>query len=337
MTIRVAINGLGRIGRLFLRASLQRAELPYEIVAINDLAPAATVKHLLMFDSTHGPLAQPLALEQTETRTWLQWQGGSIEMFQLESPSDCPWQSLDIDLVIEATGAFRTRESLTQHLSAGAKRVLLTSPGQDELDLDVIYGINEAQIAPAHRLISNQSCTANALAVMCQPLLQQVGIVKGMMTEIHAYTNDQKLLDSAHTDLRRGRAAAHSMVPTATAGGLVLGKVIPELAGKIQGYSMRVPTLNVAAIDLTLELASPISTEEVKAIYRQHLEREDRCILAINELPLVSCDFLGQRVSAVVDFTQIEVNGNWVKLVAWYDNEWGYVSRLVDLAGYLAR
>ena len=336
MTIKVAINGLGRIGRLFLRASLEAAQLPYEVVAVNDLAPAATLKHLLQFDSTHGPFTDDLQLEEHSGNFLLSHSRGSITVLQNEDPRLCPWGDLGVDLVIEATGSMRTRALLEAHLQAGAQQVLLTSPCFDSVDFDVVYGINHELLSADHHLISNQSCTTNALAVICQPLNSEFGIVKGMLTEIHSYTNDQRLLDSAHADLRRGRAAAQSMIPTATAGAEVLAKVLPELSGKIQGYSMRVPTLNVAAIDLTLELNRATTVEDINEFFIQQAQTAFRPVLAVNDLPLVSSDFIHHRASAVIDLTQTQINDGWIKLLAWYDNEWGYVSRLVDVASHLA-
>ncbi|MHB1397351.1 MAG: type I glyceraldehyde-3-phosphate dehydrogenase [Trichloromonadaceae bacterium] len=332
MAAKIAINGFGRIGRNVFRAALQSTEL--EIVAINDLTDPATLAHLLKYDSVQGIFAAEVSADAEN----LIVNGHKIKVLKEKNPAALPWKALGIDIVIESTGLFTDREDAAKHLQAGAGRVLISAPGKNS-DLTVCIGVNEGDYQPAkHQVISNASCTTNCLAPVAKVLMESVGIVKGLMTTIHSYTNDQQILDLPHKDLRRARAAALSMIPTTTGAAKAVALVLPELKGKLDGMAVRVPTPNVSLVDLVVETAKPTTVEEVNAAMKKAAEGSLKGILVYSELPLVSCDYNGTPASATVDsLCTTVIGGNLVKVLAWYDNEWGYSNRILDLATYIAR
>ena len=324
MTIKVAISGYGRIGRCVLRAIVEspRASL-FQVVAINDTAGIATTAHLTQFDSTHGRFPKPIRVEGQHL-----WVGDrQILVISDRDPKNLPWKALDVDLVFECTGHFTDRESASQHLAAGAKKVLISAPGKG-VDATIVYGVNENTLRPTDRIVSNASCTTNCVAPVAKVLHEAIGIRSGLLNTIHAYTNDQNLLDSPHRDLQRARAAAHSIIPTKTGAAEAVGLVLPDLIGKLNGFAMRVPVMNVSVIDLSFISMRPTSVEEVNAV----MARAQSEVLKYNTLPLVSTDFNHEHASAVFDSTQTKVLGDLVKVVAWYDNEWGFSNRMLDVA-----
>lgn len=324
MTIRVAINGYGRIGRCILRAVFEYGrEKEFEIVAINDLSGIQTTAHLTRFDSTHGRFNKEVLVEGDH----LIVDGHSILVTALRDPKALPWRELDVDVVFECTGHFTQHDAAMQHITAGAKKVLISAPGK-QADATIVYGVNHQTLRPEHVIVSNASCTTNCLAPIVKPLNDVLGIKQGLVNTIHAYTKDQMLLDGSHSDLRRARSATQSIIPTKTGAAQAVGLVLPELAGRLDGFAMRVPTLNVSVVDLTFIAQRETSVEEVNAI--MHQAKSD--ILHINEQPLVSCDFNHYPASAVFDCTQTKVLGDLVKVVAWYDNEWGFSNRMLDTA-----
>lgn len=324
MTIRVAINGYGRIGRCILRAIFEYGhQNVFDVVAINDLSGIETTAHLTRFDSTHGRFLNDVVIENDR----LIVSGHPIRVIAERDPSALPWKELDIDIVFECTGHFTHHDKAMQHIAAGAKKVLISAPGKDA-DATIVYGVNHQTLKDTDIIVSNASCTTNCLAPVVQPLHEAVGIESGLLNTIHAYTKDQMLLDGSHSDLRRARSATQSIIPTKTGAAMAVGLVLPELAGKLDGFAMRVPTLNVSVIDLTFISTRLTSEEEVNTIMRN--AKND--ILHINDQPLVSCDFNHYPASAVFDTTQTKVLGNLVKVVAWYDNEWGFSNRMLDTA-----
>jgi glyceraldehyde 3-phosphate dehydrogenase len=324
MAVRVAINGYGRIGRCILRAIFEsNRQDEFEIVAINDLSGIPTTAHLTQFDSTHGRFNYAVQVEGNK----LIVDGHPILITGSRSPASLPWKELDIDLVFECTGKFTDRESACLHLEAGAKKVLISAPGTG-VDATVVFGVNEDILRDEHKIVSNASCTTNCLAPVVKPLHDALGIEHGLVNTIHAYTNDQMLLDAAHPDLRRARAAAHSIIPTKTGAASAVGLVLPELKGKLDGFAMRVPVMNVSVIDLTFISKKPTTATEVNQIMRD----AKSSVLHINDLPLVSCDFNHHPASAIFDTSETKVIGNLVKVVAWYDNEWGFSNRMLDTA-----
>ncbi|CAM3099443.1 glyceraldehyde 3-phosphate dehydrogenase [Legionella steigerwaltii] len=324
MTIRVAINGYGRIGRCILRAIFEsKKQNEFEIVAINDLSAIDVTAHLTRYDTTHGRFASDVSVEGD----MLIIDGHAIKIIAERNPLNLPWKELNIDLVLECTGFFTEREKAMQHISAGAKKVLISAPGKN-VDATIVYGVNHHTLKASDLIVSNASCTTNCLAPVVKPLNDALGIEAGLLNTVHAYTNDQMLLDGSHEDLRRARAAAHSIIPTKTGAAAAVGLVLPELAGKLDGFAMRVPVLNVSVIDLTFTAKRETSVKEVNDIVRQAKSR----ILQINDDPLVSCDFNHNPASAIFDTTQTKVFGNLVKIVAWYDNEWGFSNRMIDTA-----
>ncbi|MGO9614214.1 MAG: type I glyceraldehyde-3-phosphate dehydrogenase [Dissulfurispiraceae bacterium] len=332
MSLRVAINGFGRIGRNFLRSSRGYSDL--EIVAINDLTDAKTLAHLLKYDSVHGPFH-----DEVKASDGTLFVGGKeIKVLVETSPEKLPWKDMNIDAVIESTGRFTDRASAARHLDAGARWVIITAPAK-EPDITVCLGVNEESIDPAkHRILSNASCTTNCLAPVAKVLHNEIGILHGLVTTIHSYTNDQRILDLPHKDLRRARAAAVSMIPTTTGAAKAVGLVIPELNGKLDGLSIRVPTPNVSLINLVAELTKDTSVEQVNNALKRAAEGAMKGILQYVEEPLVSIDFNGNPHSAIVDAALTKViEKRMVKIIAWYDNEWGYSSRLRDLVIYLMR
>ncbi len=338
MPIRVAINGYGRIGRNLLRTLYQNrasgCNRDIQLVAINDLGSPESLLHLTRYDTTHGRFNTTVTLGDDNT---LQVNGDSIRLLQKADPSECPWGELQVDLVLECTGEFRARADASRHLTAGARRVIIGAVAFDEVDRTVVYGINHHQVQATDIILSNASCTTHCIAPLLQLLDQAYGVRQAFMTEIHAYTSDQVLLDHVHRDLRRARAGAQNLIPTTSSSIGAVQRVLPGLSGKIYGYSMRVPTLNVAAVDLTLSFdRSVASADDIHRIMKQASQGSFQGIVGYcNEL-LVSADFLNRTESTIYDETQTMVTDEMVKIVAWYDNEIGYVHRLLDLVDYLA-
>ncbi|MGO1625690.1 MAG: type I glyceraldehyde-3-phosphate dehydrogenase, partial [Halomonadaceae bacterium] len=326
MTLRIAINGFGRIGRNILRALYESGYREHiQVVAINDLGDAAINAHLLRFDTTHGCFSKPVAQDDTG----LDVAGDRIEMLSQRDPDTLPWKRLNVDLVMECTGLFTQRADAARHLEAGARRVLISAPSPDA-DATVVYGVNEKTLTAGHKVVSNASCTTNCLAPVAQILNDTVGIGNGLMTTTHAYTNDQNLSDVYHKDPYRARSATHSMIPARTGAAAAVSRVLPELAGKLDGLAVRVPVLNVSLVDLTFTAGRETRKVEINAIMEQAAETSP--ILSINALPLVSIDFNHDPSSAVFDTNHTRVNGRLVKVMAWYDNEWGFSNRMLDTA-----
>ena len=324
MAIRVAINGYGRIGRCILRSIFEsNRQKEFEIVAINDLSGVDVTAHLTRFDSTHGTFASEVSIEGN----MLIVDGHGIQVLAIRDPKSLPWKELNIDLVFECTGFFTDREAAMQHITAGAKKVLISAPGKG-VDATIVYGVNHTVLKASDVIVSNASCTTNCLAPVVKPLNDALGIEHGLLNTVHAYTNDQMLLDGSHEDLRRARSATQSIIPTKTGAASAVGLVLPELAGKLDGFAMRVPVLNVSVIDLTFIARRETTVEEVNDLVRKAKSR----ILQINDDPLVSCDFNHNPASAIFDATQTKVLGKLVKVVAWYDNEWGFSNRMIDTA-----
>ncbi|HWQ41729.1 MAG TPA: type I glyceraldehyde-3-phosphate dehydrogenase [Desulfosporosinus sp.] len=332
MSLRVAINGFGRIGRLTLRAALNQS-LPFEVVAINDLGSPDLLAHLFKYDSVHGTLPNSVEIDN---RTMIV-DGKRIEIFAEKSPLDLPWSKLGVDIVIESTGRFTKRDDAAQHLTAGAKKVVISSPGKNE-DITIVMGVNDEKYDPAlHHVISNASCTTNCLAPVAKVLLDTFGIERGMMTTIHSVTNDQRILDLEHSDWRRSRAAYQSMIPTTTGAAKAVALVLPELQGKLHGMAVRVPTPNVSLVDFVADLTRPTTKEEVNAALRQATNEKLQGYLQYTDLPLVSHDFNGNPASSTVDgLSTMMLGDRMVKVLAWYDNEWGYSNRVVDLVKLIA-
>lgn len=327
MTIRVAINGYGRIGRCILRSIYEyNRQNDFNVVAINDLSGITTTAHLTRYDSTHGRFHSKVEIDNNN----LVVDGHSIAVTAERNPNDLPWQALNVDLVFECTGRFTHRDTAMQHITAGAKKVLVSAPGKN-CDATIVYGVNHQTLQASDLIVSNASCTTNCLAPIVKPLHDAIGIEQGLLNTIHAYTKDQLLLDGNHSDLHRARSATQSIIPTKTGAALAVGLVLPELAGKLDGFAMRVPTLNVSVVDLTFIAKKATTVEEVNEIMR----RSQSNILHINDEPLVSCDFNHYPASAVFDTTQTKVLGNLVKVVAWYDNEWGFSNRMLDTAYFM--
>ena len=333
MATRVAINGFGRIGRLVLRATLRHAADELDIVAVNDLTDSRTLAHLLKYDSVHG--AWPGEVEATDDG--LRVDGRDIRVLSERDPADLPWKDLGVDLVLECTGLFTQREKAAKHLEAGARKVILSAPGKGE-DITIVLGVNQDRYDPeAHSVISNASCTTNCLAPVAKVLLDAFGFRRGLMTTVHAYTNDQTTLDAPHKDLRRARAAAVSMIPTTTGAARATSLVLPELKGKLDGMAIRVPTPDVSLVDLTCELESDVTVDTVNDAFRTAAAGPMKGILGVSDEPLVSIDYVGNPHSSVVDALSTAVIGErMVKVLSWYDNEWGYSMRVTDLARLVA-
>ena len=332
MKTKIAINGFGRIGRVFFRAFLQRNK-NLELVAANDLAPAETLAHLLKYDSTFGILDAKVEAKEGAISV----DGKEIKLFSEREPEKLPWGDLGAEIVIESTGIFRDREGASKHLKAGAKKVIISAPAK-EPDITVVLGVNDDQLdMKKHNIISNASCTTNCLAPMAKVLDDEFGIVKGLMTTTHAYTNDQSLLDQVHKDPRRARAAAVSIIPASTGAAVATGLVLPQLQGKIDGMSLRVPTQDVSVVDLVAELGKKASADDVNAAMKKAAKGSLKGILDYTEEPLVSVDYVGNSFSSIVDGpSTMAIGDNMVKVLAWYDNEWGYSCRMVDLANKVA-
>jgi glyceraldehyde 3-phosphate dehydrogenase len=332
MSLRVAINGFGRIGRNFLRTSWRNKEL--EIIAINDLTDAKTLAHLLKYDSVHGIFDAEIKTSDGS----IVIDGKEIKVFAVTEPEKLPWNDLGIDVVIESTGRFVDRLSATKHLDAGAKWVIISAPAK-EPDATICMGVNEEILDPAkHKIISNASCTTNCLAPVAKVLHSEFGIIRGLMTTIHSYTNDQRILDLPHKDLRRARAAALNMIPTTTGAAKAVGIVLPELKGRLNGMAIRVPTPNVSLVDLVAEVGKDVTAEEINAAFKKAAEGPMKGILQYSEEPLVSSDLNGNPHSSIVDATlTMVIEGKMAKVYAWYDNEWGYSTRLRDLVIYIMK
>lgn len=331
--INVAINGFGRIGRCLARLFALQSRDDIKLVGINSRADSETAAHLLKYDSTHGVLPVEVA-----------GKGEALVLGDLEVPysrigelAGLPWQKLGVDIVLECSGAFNSMAHAEQHIAAGAGKVLFSAPAKGA-EATIVYGVNHGQITPAMRAVSNASCTTNCLAPLLKVLHEGAGVDAGMMNTIHAYTNDQQLLDASHKDIRRARAAAVSMIPTKTGAAAAIGEVLPALAGKISGSAIRVPTLNVSLVDLSCQMQKPLTADAVNTLMREAAAGELAGVLAVSDLPLVSCDFNGRGESSIVDVTLTQSNdAGMVKVFAWYDNEWGFSQRMLDTAAAMAR
>ena len=331
MAVRVGINGFGRIGRNIMRATMAYDDIDF--VAVNDLTNAATLAHLLKYDSVIGNLQA----EVKATADGISVDGDEFKVFAQKDPAQLPWKDLGVDVVFESTGIFTNREGASKHIQAGAKKVIITAPAKGP-DITLVLGVNDDAYDPAkHQIISNASCTTNCLAPLAKVIHERFGIVKGWMTTIHSYTNDQQLLDLPHKDLRRARAAALSMIPTTTGAATAVGEVLPQLKGKLDGFSMRVPTPNVSVVDLNVVVGKKTTGQDVNDALRAAAAGPLKGILAISDEPLVSIDFKGNPHSSIVDsaYTKV-IEGDLLKVLSWYDNEWGYSSRCVDLLRKLA-
>lgn len=326
--IKAAINGFGRIGRLTLKAALGKDNI--EIVAVNDLTDSATLAHLLKYDSVHGKFPGTVSAEGD----YLVVNGKKIRVYAEKDPANLPWKDLGIDVVVESTGVFRDREKISKHIQAGAKKVILCVPSKtaDDVDATVVLGVNEGDLKPEQKIFSNASCTTNCLAPVAKVLHDAFGIKRGLMNTIHSYTNDQIILDSPHKDLRRARAAAMSIIPTTTGAAKAVGLVIPSLKGKLDGFSMRVPTPDGSVVDLSVELSRNVTKEEINEAIKTAANGPMKGILEYCDEPIVSTDIIGNTHSSVFDslLTQV-IDGNFVKVISWYDNEFGYANRVVDL------
>ena len=328
MAIRVAINGYGRIGRNILRAHYEGGKKhDIQIVAINDLGDAKINAHLTKYDTAHGPFPGQITVDGD----YLVVNGDKIRVCAVRNPAELPWKDLSVDVVLECTGLFTSKAKAGAHLTAGAKKVIISAPGDKDVDATVVFGVNHNTLKAAHTVISNASCTTNCLAPMVKALNDRIGVVNGLMTTIHAYTNDQVLTDVYHTDLRRARSATMSMIPTKTGAAAAVGLVLPELNGKLDGFAMRVPTINVSIVDLAFVAKRATTVDEVNSAVKQASEGELKGILEYNKDPLVSVDFNHNPASSVFDSTLTKVSeGTLVKVCSWYDNEWGFSNRMLD-------
>ena len=328
MAVRVGINGYGRIGRNVLRALFEsKRQSEIEIVAINDLGNAETNAHLTKYDSAHGKFPGTVVVENGKMVV----NGHVIQVLSERNPENLPWKKLNIDVVLECTGFFASKEKAKAHLVGGAKKVLISAPAGKDVDATIVYGVNHHLLKSSDVVVSNASCTTNCLAPLVKPLNEKIGIESGLMTTIHSYTNDQVLTDVYHTDLRRARSATQSMIPTGTGAAAAVGLVLPELNGKLDGYAVRVPTLNVSLVDLTFKASRKTSTEEISQILKSASENELNGILEYNEEPLVSIDFNHNPHSSIYESSQTKViGGDMVKVLSWYDNEWGFSNRMLD-------
>ncbi|MEP6995289.1 MAG: type I glyceraldehyde-3-phosphate dehydrogenase, partial [Acidobacteriota bacterium] len=331
MTVSVGINGFGRIGRAVLRVAFEREGV--EIAAINDLYENAQLAYLLQYDTVMGIFSRRVE----HHAEFLTVDGRSIAMTKEKDPAKIPWSSLGVDIVVESTGVFRTRESLEPHLKAGARKLVLTVPARDEIDAMIVMGVNDHTLRPEHRIVSNASCTTNCLAPIAKILDEAFGIEEGFMTTVHAYTNDQRLADVPHKDLRRSRAAATNIIPTTTGAARAVGKVLPQLRGRLDGMAMRVPVPDGSVVDLTCRLRRSVTAREVNAAVRDAAAGPMGGVVEYSEVPLVSSDIIGNPHSSIFDALSTHAAGDeYLKVIAWYDNEWGYSNRVVDLAQRLA-
>lgn len=334
MAVRVGINGFGRIGRNVFRAAKKLGTKEIEFVAVNDLTDARTLGHLLKYDSNFGTFDGAVKAEGDQ----LMVDGKTIKVLAIKDPAQLPWKDLNVDIAIESTGLFTAREKAQLHLSAGAKKVIITAPAKGP-DVTVVVGVNHKNYDPAkHHIISNASCTTNCLTPVAKVMMENFGIVRGLMTTIHSYTNDQSILDLPHKDLRRARAAALSMIPTTTGAAKAVAEVIPELKGKMDGLAIRVPTPNVSLVDVVFELSKKTSIEEINTAFKKAADGELKGILKYSDEPLVSKDFNGNPHSSIVDgLSTFVIDGNLAKVLSWYDNEWGFSCRVVDLIQHIAK
>jgi glyceraldehyde 3-phosphate dehydrogenase len=327
MAIQVAINGYGRIGRNILRALYEaRRTDEIRIIAINDLGDANTNAHLTRFDTVHGRFGGEVAVDGDSMIV----NGDKIRVLAQRDPSRLPWGELGVDVVLECTGLFTSKEKASAHLEGGAKKVIISAPAGTDVDATVVYGVNHKVLKATDTVISNASCTTNCLVTLVKPLHEQIGIERGLMTTIHSYTNDQVLTDVYHSDLRRARSATMSMIPTKTGAAIAVGLVLPELNGRLDGFSIRVPTINVSLVDLSFTAEGETSKQEIDKIMKEASEGELKDLLAYSDGPLVSIDFNHTMASATYDATLTKVTGNLVKVMAWYDNEWGFCNRMLD-------
>ncbi|MBN1968246.1 MAG: type I glyceraldehyde-3-phosphate dehydrogenase [Candidatus Delongbacteria bacterium] len=332
MTIRVGINGFGRIGRVVFRAISERNDI--EVVGINDLADAKTFAHLLKYDSIHGKFNGDVKAGEG----CLIVNGKEIKLSQERDPANLPWKELGVDIAIESTGVFRKREQIEKHIAAGARKVVLTVPSKDKVDNTIVLGVNDSDLRPEDKIVSNASCTTNCLAPVVKVLQEKFGIEHGLMNTIHAYTKDQETLDSPHEDLRRARAAAENIIPTTTGAAKAVAEVIPALKGKLDGLAMRVPVKDGSVVDLTVKLSKDVTKEEINAAIKNAAETEMKGILEYCVDPIVSSDIIGNPHSSIFDsLSTMVIGGNLVKIVSWYDNENGYSNRVVDLAIKMAK
>ena len=328
MTVKVAINGFGRIGRLVLRAIIESKRNDISVVAINDLGSVEANAHLLRYDSVHGKLNSNVKVTQEGINT----EHGSIKVFSERNPENLPWKDLDVDVALECTGLFTKKDDASKHLTAGAKKVLISAPGNG-VDYTVVYGVNDGGLSNEHKVVSNASCTTNCLAPVAKILNDLVGIESGFMTTVHAFTGDQPVLDTLHSDLRRARAASTSMIPTSTGAAKAVGLVLPELVGKLDGTAIRVPTVNVSLVDLTFYSKRPTSVKEINNALKEASLGSMSEILTYNNEPLVSIDFNHNPASSNFDATQTQVvKEKLVRILSWYDNEWGFSNRMADVA-----
>lgn len=327
MTINVAINGYGRIGRNILRAHFEYKKNDLRIVAINDLGDVNTNAHLTRFDTTHGKFPGEVQVSGNDMII----NGEKIRVVAERDPKKLPWKELNIDVVLECTGFFTSKEKASAHLEAGAKKVIISAPATN-VDATIVYGVNHKILKSTDKVISNASCTTNCLVPLVKPLEDKLGIVSGLMNTVHSYTNDQVLIDVYHSDLRRARSATHSMIPTKTGAASAVGLVLPELNGKLDGFAIRVPTINVSVVDLTFTAKRETNVEEVNEILKEAAKGSLKGILEVSDLPLVSVDFNHNPASSIVDLLSTKVIGNLVKVLSWYDNEWGFSNRMLDVA-----
>lgn len=334
MVVRVAINGFGRIGRLVFRAGIASKDI--EFVAVNDLTDPKTLAHLLKYDSVHGIMDADIKAEGDSIIVNDQ----KIRVLSEKNPENLPWKDMDIDVTVESTGIFRTRDDAEKHLKAGAKKVLISAPGKGDkpLDAEIVMGVNDnIYDKNKHNIISNASCTTNCLAPLVKVLHDNFGIVKGFMTTVHAYTGDQRLLDAPHKDLRRARSAAVSIIPTTTGAAKAIGRVIPDLAGKLDGMAIRVPVPNASLVDLVCIVQKEVTKEDINNVFKKAADGDMKGILQYTEEPIVSADVIGNPHSSIFDALSTNVNGNLVKVLSWYDNEWGYSCRMVDLIKHMMK
>ncbi|MBN2483080.1 MAG: type I glyceraldehyde-3-phosphate dehydrogenase [Candidatus Omnitrophica bacterium] len=332
MAVKIGINGFGRIGRHVFKIAFEKGDI--EIAAINDLTDAATLAHLLKYDSVYGRYQHPVQVKGNAIVV----NGKEIKIFAEKDPKNLPWKELGVDIVIESTGVFRKREQVAWHLEAGAKKVILTVPSKDKVDNTIVLGVNDDALTKDDHIVSNASCTTNCLAPLVKVLHDSFGVIEGLMTTIHAYTNDQRILDFPHSDLRRARAAALSMIPTTTGAAKAVGLVIPELNGKLNGMAIRVPTPTGSLVDLVVRLKKDASVDEINAAIKKAAEGPMKGILAYCEDPIVSADVIKDTHSSVFDAkSTMKLEGGLVKVLSWYDNEWGYSNRVVDLIALIVK
>ena len=334
MSVKIGINGFGRIGRNIFRALHERKDLnDIDIVAINDLGDASTNAHLLKYDTAHGKFSKNVECDEKN----LVVDGKKIHAFSERNPENIPWKDANVDIVLECTGIFTSKSQCTKHIEGGAKKVIISAPGKSDVDATIVYGVNHQTLDSSHKVISNASCTTNCLAPIAKVLNDEIGIEGGIMTTVHSYTNDQVLTDVYHSDLRRARSATQSMIPTKTGAAAAVGLVLPELQGLLDGFAIRVPTINVSFVDFTFSTKRKTSLNEINETIKLASDTNLKGVLGYNDLPLVSIDFNHTVHSSIFDSTLTKViNGNQVKVCSWYDNEWGFSNRMLDVAHYFS-